>query len=292
MSEAARTLNYEGILVFTHNNKMDVMRILHKYDENGEREKIMSLTGPAREIIRNNQTVTCIFPDTREVMVERSKAQSYTSRLPSAIEAIADYYEFTTIGEERIAGRDTWVVMISPKDAYRYGYQLWIDRASHLLLKSELRDEDGTTLEQVMFTEISLHDTIDNELFKPTITGNEFTWYQYSEEERHNDMATDTPLRWQLTWMPSGFRLSNYDSNSMSSEEGVSLEHMVYSDGVSMVSVFIEKMGGGTPETPGFSRIGGVNVYAGTTDGYQVTAIGEVPQATVRRMVESLVPLQ
>jgi len=289
MSDASRTLNYEGVFIFSRGNRTDVMHILHKYDNGEEREKIMSLTGHAREIIRNNQTVTCIFPDTKEVLVEKNRARSFAAKLPDRIEAISDFYEFSTQGEERIAGRDTWVVLISPKDAYRYGYQLWIDKDSHLLLKSELQDEFGEPIEHMMFTQLEFHDTIADELFAPSITGQEYTWYQYTDELINGSVAdNDDNQRWQVTWMPVGFGLSNYDSKSMSSEEE-SLEHMIFSDGVSIISVFVEKLGNESPTNMGSSNIGGVNVYAMTADGYQVTAIGEVPQATVQRMVESII---
>jgi len=289
MSDAIRNLNYEGVFVFTRNNKIDTMRILHKFDGQSEREKIISLTGSAREIIRTNQTVTGIFPDTQEVMVEKSRARSFASKLPDPIEAIADFYEFSTAGEERIAGRDTWIVNITPKDNYRYGHQLWIDKATYLLLKSELRDESGEPLEQVMFTQLELHESMGDELFNPSITGKEYTWYQYTQGNSASDVPeTGTPRQWQVMWMPSGFKLSNYDSESMSTQD-IQLEHMIYSDGVSMVSIFIEKLGMESSANNGSMNIGGVNVYARTTNGYQVTAIGEVPQTTVKRMVDSVV---
>lgn len=290
MSEATKKLDYEGVFVFSRGDKMDVMRILHKFDGESEREKITSLTGHAREIIRNGQTVTCIFPDTQEVMVERSRAESISSKLPEPIEAISDHYQFSTAGDERIAGRDTWVVSISPRDAYRYGYQLWIDKENHLLLKSELRDESGEPLEMVMFTQLEIHDALPDELFSPSITGREFTWYQYTQENGAVAAAAATevsgPSQWQVTWMPEGFSLSDYDERNVTDTP---LEHMIYSDGVSSVSIFIERITGADPANTGTMNLGGVNVYARTEDGYQVTAVGEVPQATVKRMVDSVV---
>jgi len=291
MSVATRTLNYEGVVIFTRGNKTDVMQVLHKYENGEEREKMVSLTGHAREIIRNNQTVTCIFPDTKEVLVEKSRAHSVTSKLPDRIEAISDYYEFTTTGEERIAGRDTWSVSIAPKDTYRYGYQLWIDKESHLLLKSELQDETGTSIEQVMFTQLEFYDTISDELFKPSISGSEYTWYEYTNNANRVAEDAGNQHRWQVTWMPAGFNLSNYDDTTMSSND-ISLDHMIYTDGVSMISVFVEQLGDQQVSNIGSSKLGGVNVYSTTAEGYQVTAIGEVPQATVQRMVESIVAVQ
>jgi sigma-E factor negative regulatory protein RseB len=288
MSDATKKLNYEGEFVFTRGEQMDVMHMVHKSDDSGEREKIVSLTGPAREIIRNNQTVTSIFPDTQEVMVERSHAQSFATKLPVSLEAVADNYEFSTIGNERIAGRDSWVVSVTPKDTFRYGYHLWIDKETYLLLKSELRDEAGVPLEVVMFTELQLRDTFSDDVFSPSISGKEYTWYEFAGDSTVAAAdVTITDSKWQVTWLPSGFRLSNHNGHVPGEQDGF-LEHMIYSDGVSMVSIFIEKRDSGPDVNSGALKIGGVNVYARIAGDYQVTAVGAVPQATVIRMVDSV----
>ena len=288
MIEATRTRNYEGIFVFNRGQDMEVMRILHKNGDSGELEKITALTGHAREFIRNNDTVTCIFPDKEEVMVERSRAQGFAGKFADSIDLIAEYYDFSTIAEERVAGRDAWMVRISPRDEYRYGYQMWIDKDNHLLLKSEMLDDDGEVLEMVMFTEIRLHDSIADEMFAPSITGTDYTWYQYTQESLV-DISPESQAggNWQLTWMPAGFRLSLYDGHNLS-QNNDQLEHLIYSDGISTVSIFIERSGADRVIDSGSLRLGAVNVYSKTTNGFQVTAVGEVPQPTVMRMVNSL----
>jgi len=284
MSEAVKKLNYEGTFVFMRGDRLDAMHILHKYSGEGELEKIVSLTGYAREIIRNNQTVTCIFPDTREVVVEKTKAETFPSRLPGTVDSIADYYDFFLDGEERIAGRETWVVRISPKDPFRYGYQLWIDQENHLLLKSELRANDGSPIERLMFTRIALHDSMDDSLFAPSISGEGFTWHQYQQDVRPGGQDQ----QWQVTWMPEGFRLNDYDMESVSAS-GRSVDHMIFSDGVATVSIFVERPGDTSLADLGLANIGGVNVYVKVKDGYQFTAVGEVPADTVKRMVDSVI---
>jgi sigma-E factor negative regulatory protein RseB len=290
MADATKNLNYEGTFIFSRGDDIDVMRILHRLDDDGEREKIIALTGPAREIIRNNDTVTCIFPDKQEVMVERSRAQGFPSKLPEAIEVLSEFYEFSTIGDERMAGKDAWVVQILPKDEFRYGYQLWIDKDNHLLLKSEMQNDMGKTLELVMFTELELRESIIDEMFEPSVSGHEYTWYQYIQEEYVSDNSSGNSLSngWQVTWMPAGFKLNEYDGNSKSMNNST-LEHMIYSDGISTVSIFIESLNDQLPINTGSMNIGGVNVYSRSTNGFQVTAVGEVPQPTVMRMVDSVV---
>ncbi len=288
MVNATKNLDYEGTFVYIRGNNMDVMQILHKKDDSGEREKLLTLTGHAREIIRNNDTVTCIFPDKQEVMVERTRTQGFTSRIPEAIDLIAAYYEFSTVGEERIAGRDSWVVKIIPKDEFRYGYQLWIDKENDLLLKSEMQDDQGMSLETVMFTELRVLESIDDERFKPSIAGNEFTWHQFNQRESLDEENQDMNNLWQVTWMPDGFR-QNSPGERISSNTDSSMDHMIFSDGISTVSIFIERLNSVNPIKNGALNMGGVNVYSTIAGNYQITAIGEVPQPTVIRMADSVI---
>jgi sigma-E factor negative regulatory protein RseB len=127
-------------------------------------------------------------------------------------------------------------------------------------------------------------------MFKPSVSGNEYTWYQYTQEEYASNNSADNGRSngWQVTWMPAGFKLNEYDGNSKSMNNST-LEHMIYSDGISTISIFIESLNDQLPINTGFMNIGGVNVYSRTTEGFQVTAVGEVPQPTIMRMVDSVV---
>ena len=286
MSRASRELNYDGIFVYRRGKHMDTMRLIHKFGQDGEQERMVSLTGFAREVIRDGESVTCIFPDNRAVMVEKSRPRKFiAAKLPEPIEKIADFYSFSIVGRDRVAGRPAWVVNIIPRDDFRYGYHLWIDEETKLLLKSELKDGDGRSIEQILFTQLHVVDDIPPELLKPAISGIGFSW--------HSGSTTEIPLRsgtniWSVQEMPAGFSLSDYEKQSVE-ENAMPVEHMIYSDGVAMVSIFIEKIGNEPEEVRGASRMGGVNAYSTYQHGYQITAVGEVPQKTVQQMATSVV---
>ncbi len=286
MSRASKELNYDGIFVYQRDGRMETMRLIHKADANGEHERMVSLTGQAREVIRDGKSVTCIFPENRSVMVKRNQPKQFlAAQLPQPIEKIADFYAFAVSGKDRVADRSTWIVNIFPKDEFRYGYQLWIDEETKLLLKSELVDNMGRPIEQILFTQLDVVDSISPDLLKPSISGPGYTWYSGSAE--------DTPVRanqtgWLVTTMPNGFSQRDHEIQALA-EGNTPVEHMVYSDGLAMVSVFIEKIENEHEEVRGISRKGGVNTYATFTDGYQVTAVGEVPQKTVQLMATSVV---
>ncbi len=285
MTRAAHTLNYEGVFIYSYGNSMDTMRIIHKSDKDGEYQRLVSLTGSPREVIRDGDSVTCIFPDDRAVMVEKSRSRRPVFQLPQPIESVSTVYKFSTSGTDRVAGRDSWVVDILPRDKFRYGYKLWIDRVSHLLLKSELRDSDNDVLEQILFTQLAIRDSIPAEKLEPSLTGKDYTWY---ENDRSEQPAASGGKNWRVTWMPDGFDKRAHQSQAMpTSREPV--EHMVYTDGIAIVSVFVERLEQDGTESIGASRMGGVNTFAKHDNGYQITAIGEVPPATVEGIAKSVV---
>ncbi len=286
MSNAVRSLNYDGVFIYQRGGQMNTLRLIHRVDENGESERLVSLTGSAREVIRDNQSVTCIFPDDKTVVVEKSRPRElFYSQLPASTDKLAENYDFSVVGEDRIAGRLSWIVSIKPRDGYRYGYQFWIDQQNKMLLKSELRNQTGLLLEQIMFTRLDILDTVPDELLKSAVVDAGFKHYNNTAGGKELIRQTD---KWQVTWMPSGFTKNN-DGTAPLTNGKKPVDHMVYSDGLAMVSIFIEKIDSSLKISSGLSKMGGVNTYAKVANGYQVTAVGEVPQATVQRMANSVI---
>ena len=285
MSRASRNLNYDGVFVYRHGMELETMRIIHKAGTDGSYEKLMSLTGSAREVIRDKEQVKCFFPDDKKVVVEKSRmGKLVSSYLPNPIKSISEYYNFELAGEDRVAGMEAWVVNIQPNDKYRYGYQLWIEKKSSLLLKSELKNQLGMTLEQIMFAQLNIKDAIDDALLKPSVSGEDFTWVNNSKNDK---VKHDKEMKWQVTSMPSGFSMSEEEKQVMMISQ-MPVDHFVYTDGLAMVSVYVEKLNKQEEIKSGLSSFGGVNTYSTHVDGYQVTAVGEVPKATVQLMANSV----
>jgi len=285
MTKAARTRNYEGVFVYRHGQSIDTMRIIHKAGSEGERQRLISLTGSAREVIRNGESVICIFPRDRAVLVEERHSKKLGFQLPRSIESVSRFYTFSISGQDRVAGRNSWAVNIIPRDKYRYGYRFWIDQDSHLLLKSELRDRNDSILEQILFTQMEIHNDIPDVMLEPALTGEDYTWYESApgketsgSEERH----------WRVTWAPQGFKMQMHRSQTMpTSKEPV--EHIIYTDGIAAVSIFIEKMDDDASAGIGSIKRGGINTFTRYDGSYQITAVGEVPYTTVEKMAESVV---
>jgi len=175
-------------------------------------------------------------------------------------------------------------VEINPKDLYRYGYRLWIDESSNLLLKSELVDSQGAVLEQMMFTQIEIVDEIPDAMLKPAISGESFTWHG-DDEKIEKDGEIDRS--WQVANMPSGFVVSaRYKQQMPNSSQPA--EHVIISDGLASVSVYIEPFNAESQSFVGASRMGAVNIFGLIQQDHQVTVVGEVPMSTVEMISKSI----
>ena len=286
MSKASRYLNYDGVFVYRLGNQINSMRIIHKAATEGVYERLISLTGDAREVIRDTNEVRCYFPESKAVYVEKSRlGKLISSYLPESIQTISEFYNFELAGEDRIAGMNAWIVNIRPKDKYRYGYQLWIEKKSKLLLKSELKNQLGITLEQIIFTQLKVLEHIEDALLQPSVSGSDYTWYNYAENKKV--ALPDKSKNWKVKWLPAGFIMSDHVSENLVVSE-LPVEHLIYTDGLAMVSIFVEKSAPQPDEAIGPANIGGVNAFSKYIEGHQITAVGEVPKETVRLMAASV----
>lgn len=287
MSRALQTLDYDGTFVYLHDGRLDAMRIIHQASEGGQRERLVSLTGSAREVLRDDKSVTCIKPDNKSVMVGKSRPRPTFPFLPRDIGDVSPYYHLEEVGDDLMAGYPARVIAIRPKDEYRYGYRFWIEKDTRMLLKYELSGPAGDPIEQVMFTRLGIGTEIPQSALQPSLDGDGYTW-QRQEEVRTRAAEPAGKPGWQVGQLPAGFTLTNYQQQRMR-ENGGAVEHMVFSDGLATVSVYIEKRprhGGLT----GLSAMGAMNAYGIMLGEHQVMVVGEVPPATVRMIAHSLEP--
>jgi sigma-E factor negative regulatory protein RseB len=286
MSMAARSLNYIGTFVYQHGGQLEAMQIIHAMDEAGERERLMSLTGPRREVIRDNQIVTCILGDRQAVHVNKSRPRTpFPVSFPTELMEIEKHYAFEVQGGDRVAGHDCRVVVVKPHDDMRYGRRLCVHETSHLLLRSELTDSRGRPIEQVMFTSVDFPESIDEVALLPDLSSADFTWKQEPEQSpEHGDVNGDS--RWKVFQVPDGFMLTDHSWHQFTADEP-GVEHWVYSDGLASVSVYIEEARS-EEKYGGSSNRGALNAYGTMVAGHYVTVVGEVPRETVEIIGQSV----
>ena len=282
MVQATRTLNYDGTFVYMREGRIMTLRILHGADVNGERARLISLSGDAREVMRDEHANVCVLSDNRNVIGNARARRPFNGALTMDVGRLASYYDFTLAGDDRIANRPAHKVTVTPKDQYRYGYRLGVDSVSGLLLKSDLINADGKLVEQILFTSLGISDAPPIALQEPCEVARA-GWHSETHDERPH-LPVDAG--WAVTQLPAGFVLAEYERQIMPARP-MPVEHIVFSDGLALVSVFIEKMAD-SDKFSGFTHRGAVNAYGTVVDDHQITVIGEVPRATVQMIGESI----
>ncbi len=286
MQHASRNLDYDGVFVYQRGDQLDSLRIVHKAGAGGVRERLVSLNGAPREIIRNDREVHCFLPDENAVLIEHRRAdnRSFPALLPESLALLKRNYRIRIGKEGRVAGRTVRAVLIKPRDDLRYGYQLWADTATGLLLKAGLVNEQGVMLEQYMFAQINIGRPIAEGDLKPQTPAGKLI------RQPPDPAGTgDVPRGWNVAELPAGFSLTARMSRPRR-DSRLPMEHLVYSDGLAVVSVFIEPLPDqdGQETMEGVTRMGAVHVYNRITDGHRVTVMGEVPAATVSMVGDSV----
>lgn len=284
MAQAVRMQNYEGVMVYARDGRMESMRIAHRYHNGREQERLQLLSGDAREIHRDNDVVTCILPKDRSVKLDR---RSFRGLLPALTRATADeidaYYEIQELGSTQFLGRNCRALAMVPRDGFRYGYRMWIDEQTSLPLKVELLGPDGEALEQLMFTQIAFPKTIDDAVFEPAVDARDYVWIRHRAPTQDAAPAAEG---WVASGLPAGFRMVVREQQLMPGRQSP-VEHMVFTDGLATVSAFMAPAGS-SGKFMGLSRRGAMTAYARMVDEFHVTVVGEVPQATVELIARQL----
>ena len=282
MVQAMKMNNFEGTLVVRQADNLQTLYVQHGMDETGMWESLESLNGEARKVIRRNGRVTTIFPARELVVISNSSASSALHpALPENRDVLKKLYSMKLHGEDRVARRQARVLELIPRDQYRYGFKYWLEKDTGLLLKCDLLDENGKIVEQLMFSEVHMLDQSPAR----RLTSGELDKYRIIDMDEGTEQGRSQA--WQAQNLPSGFKLTR-SSIKASRQNGSTVHHMVYSDGIASVSVFIEKHHPDEKSLLGESQMGAVNAYSLHNNSDHITAIGEVPLNTVRMIAQSL----
>jgi len=281
---AAKSLNYVGTVVYQHAGRVETSRLVHMSENGQEFEKLVSLDGPPVEVIRHQGEVRCYYPDAKVVRVEpRTFRNAFPALSAEQQQTLIKYYDFRRLPAERVAGQMADVVTFEPRDGLRYGHKFWSDAATGLLLKARIVNDRGEPTEQFAFTEVSTVTKVDRDMVKPSWPNAPAEW-QVRDEASVDVVKHETG--WSASRLPQGFEKIVEGYRTLRGKR-YPVAHLVYSDGLVAVSVFIEPVAP-IPLSTGASQHGGFNVYTLRQDDYLVTALGEVPPAAVRLIALSV----
>ena len=282
MGEALTGLDYQGDLIYAYAGQIETLRVFHAAGPDGGRERLVSVSGAPREIVRTGGQVVCSTGAQPASYATTDAAPRLLGTLPGGDpQNLQTHYAFVLGATERVADLQAQVLDIRPRDAYRHGFRLWLERESGMLLKSMRFGADGRPVEQLMFTRIALRQRpTEADL---TATSNVQASSTTLQLPRADTGRTPT---WHAIDPPAGFVLALQQPAPQASSE-----HLIYSDGIASVSVYVEPL---TPEVPAFSgpaSRGAVNLYGRIVDGHQITVLGDVPAATVERIAQGVMPV-
>ena len=282
---ASQKLSYSGTFVYRQGDRSESSRITRIVDAGGDTEKLEALDGVRREIVRSGDEVRCYLPDTKTVKIDRrSTHPTFPALLPAQNATLSEQYAVSMEETARIAGYECQAIALKPKDELRYGYKLWADTGSGMLLKARIVNEKGEAVEEFTFTQLTIGGVMDKGMVKSSFAGQSRQWRVENAGVIRADMAGSG---WTVNALIPGFRTVIEVKRQLRPSHRVS--QIVYSDGLAAISVFIE------PAEPqreagrlGLSAMGAVNIYSRELANHVVTVVGEAPARTVQQIGDAV----
>jgi sigma-E factor negative regulatory protein RseB len=287
MSYAAHQTDFSGVFVYQSGGRVEMSRITHVSDADGEHERLEGLDGEKRELIRNNDQVW-LYADGQKVKVEKRQIKShFPALLPEQLSLLKENYTIRQEEEVEVAGYHTHAVVFQPKDNLRYIRKMWAHNDSGLLLKAVVLDDRGYIIEQYAFMQLSINGNID----RKWITQDKPVPAKSSKQFEVTSLLKPEPLTepcgWQVDAMPMGFK-KIFERRRNFHENQEPVIHLVFSDGLAGISVFIEKVKDMAYIHSGLSGQGAVHLYNRIVGDHLITVVGEVPPRTVIQVGDSV----
>lgn len=287
MAGASAQQNYYGTFVYQHRGVSETSRIVHFVNPaGGVFEKLEALDGPAREVIRSNDQVTCYLPTIKTVIIEQRNARLLPAQLPERLSDLAENYAIKLGRVDRVAGHECRVIMLEPRDSLRYGREFCAETATGLPLRARTLGDKNEILELFVFTELAIGGGFNRDKVQSRYAGKSRSWRVDRSALNVTERTADTG--WVIGNQPAGFRKLMEIKRSVAGR-GTSVAQIVYSDGLAAVSIFIEPLTSSRdrPERS-LTHQGAVHIFTRQLAGHLVTVLGEAPPATVMQIANSL----
>ena len=294
MNVAFAELDYDGVFSYWSSGNMASLRVVHMFKDNMEHERLVHLNGAPREIVRDGDEVLCILqPGDRLVAMGASiPAGPFAKAFLRDFSAVASNYDLAMKGEDRVAAREAVRMTVMPRDEHRYGYRLWIDKETGLLLKSELMDESQQTpLEVFQFNQLQLGSDVSVDALTPEKPSGSVLHHLRVANESEVKAKAEPEVKWGATWLPEGFKMAASDlRHAPATQQDVST--LMYSDGLAAVSVFVENLPN-EAATNMLTRKGATVSVTRLVSGpdkarHLVTVIGEIPPETATEIASNV----
>ncbi|NJS36624.1 MAG: transcriptional regulator [Brachymonas sp.] len=293
MHEAAmKKRSYIGTLVQSSggaHNAISSARIWHACDGQNQVERVEALTGAPRSSIRKDDKLVTFVPEAKLVRMETREgiaaSGNFTDLLKPGDNSIAEFYLAKSLGTERIAGHEADVVQLQPRDALRYGYRLWTERKTALVLKIQTLDSAGAVLEQAAFSELQLDAPVKMNKLKAMMKPQEGWRVEHSDVIK----TTASAEGWQLKASVPGFKgVSCHKRGASTQAAQDDTLQWVFSDGLATVSLFVQPFDKSRHTQEGIAATGATNSLFRRLNEHFLTVVGEVPPQTLRQFAAAL----
>ncbi len=287
--DAALNENYEGTFVFQRGGMIQSSRIVHVAPRHGdEYERLESLDGQPRTMLRDNDNIFTFIPERKLCIVDHRQSKiTFPALVGADSSSVLDVYDPRLLGVERVAGYDSQVIELDPKDHFRFGYKLWADKSTGLLLRAQTLDPNGHVLEQIAFSQIEIGTDNDHNSIAVAIH-NLAGWHVIHDSTTAVNMSAQG---WTINPGVAGFREIRQLRRPMivhgPGSAPVEVDQAVFSDGLSAISVFVEPGGKGTRHE-GTGSSGATHILVRRMGNFWITLLGEVPLDTLQEFASAI----
>ena len=285
-SEAAHELSYKGVFVYQSGNAAKSVQLTHMNYGQGEYARMMVLDGSPREVLSQGSDASIYNPKNEKIVIEKKRGQNmFPALLPTNLDVIKHCYQAQLGPYERVGGREAQVVTLSPKDQMRYSFRFWADKEYGLLLKVSMLSGQGLPLEQIGFSQLVWMEGQNMDWFRPKLDPNKS--YVMGADGLSPTKIDASDMDFGVTELPQGYRKIDQVKQMVPGKQ-LPVTQVIFSDGLSSISLFIEPLAKGARPRVGHTVVGATNIYALVNEGHQVIVVGEVPEATVMQFANAV----
>ncbi|MBV7480694.1 MucB/RseB C-terminal domain-containing protein [Pseudomonas sp. PDM31] len=280
LGQAEQQQSFQGTFVYERNGSFSTHNIWHRVQDGKVRERLLQLDGSAQEVVRIDGRTQCV---SGTLVAGLGDSPNNAARALDP-QKLKNWYDLAVIGSSRVAGRSAVIVSLTPRDQHRYGFELHLDKETGLPLKSLLLSDKGQLLERFQFTRL---DTSDIPADKDLQAGADCKAVNLEGDKASAIKAAQV---WHSDWLPPGFELTS-SSARKDSETKTLVNSLMYDDGLTRFSVFLEPLNG-AKVTDTRTQLGptvAVSRRLTTAQGdMMVTVVGEIPVGTAERIALSM----
>ncbi|MDD2775698.1 MAG: MucB/RseB C-terminal domain-containing protein [Gallionella sp.] len=283
MAFAKHQTDYSGVFVHEYDRHIEKIKISHLVTAEGEYEKLTLLDGTNREVIRHHGLSWWYGNHQNQQENSAQKFGRFPVLLSAQVDSLNKNYLMEPAGSEKVAGFDTQVIVFKPKDNYRYMQKMWVHSDSGLLLKSVIVNDKNRIVEKYAFTELQIGGKIDR------------SWVAPPQQEKSFNLTPaesavpERPFKsgWVVDALPTGFNKIKEIQRPMTGKHAP-VTQMVYSDGLSSISVFVEPCDQDDDDNENLTDRGALHLYHKVVKNHLFTVVGEVPVRTVIKVLDSI----